>query len=145
MQSRVANFSRNGRERESAEGDPTAWGINAYLSRYGNQHLNDNECLRAALKELSYSASSQFENVLRRCRLHLVYSPGGSLTDISVHVWTEGDMLYIKALDRDQVQHIYEKSCHCFSWAWELGDCKIERLVGKNKQCGGQDITDIFA
>lgn len=56
---------------------PNSFGINAYLSSYGNQHLNDNECLRAALKELSYSAHSPFETLLRCCRSHLVYSLGG--------------------------------------------------------------------
>lgn len=89
-------------------------GINAYLSRYGKQHRNDNECLRTALKELSYSASSQFETRLGRCRFHLVYSVGGILTDISVHLGTEGVMLCIKAVDRDQVQHIYEKKLSLF-------------------------------
>lgn len=40
---------------------PNSFGVNAYLSTYGNQHLNDNECLRAAKKELSCSACSPFE------------------------------------------------------------------------------------
>lgn len=37
-------------------------------------------------------------------------------------------MLYIKALDRDQVQYIYKKkSCHSlFLWQREHGDCKFE-------------------
>lgn len=38
-------------EREKAKGE--SFGINADLSSYGNQHLNDNECLRAPLKDLS--------------------------------------------------------------------------------------------
>ncbi len=78
-------------------------GINAYLSRYGNQHLNDNECLRTALMELSYTASSQFETLLQHCRFHVVYSLGGHFNR---HF---GASLNIKALDRDQVQYIYEK------------------------------------
>ena len=75
-------FARNGsegvweRERECWR-RPNSLGINAYLSRYGKQHLNDNECLRAALKDLSYSASSQFATPLWHCRFHLVYPPGG--------------------------------------------------------------------
>lgn len=63
--------------RDKALRRPNSLGINAYLSRYGNRHLNDNECLRATLTELSNSASSQFETALRRCRFHLVYSLGG--------------------------------------------------------------------
>lgn len=78
-------FTHDGKEkRECTEGGLTALGINAYLSRYGNQHLNDNECLRVALKEPSYSASSQFETRLQHCRFHLVYPVGGHFNR---HFW----------------------------------------------------------
>ncbi len=47
-------------------------------------------------------------------------------------------MLYIKALDRDQVQHIYENVVIVFSRARELGNCKIERLWAKIKCVGAR-------
>lgn len=61
-------------------------------------------------------------------------------------------MLYIKALDRDQVQHIYEKKKRkkkvvtVFPVPENLEAVKLRGLWVKiNSVGGGQDITDIFA
>lgn len=48
--------------------------ISAYLSSYAKQHLNYNECLRVALKEMSCSANSPFKMLLLHCRFPLFLS-----------------------------------------------------------------------
>lgn len=77
--------------------------LNADLSSFGKQHLNDNEYLKVALKKLSNSANSLFKVLRPHGSCHLVFSR------LSDGLRTDGDMFYPNAPVREQVRQVCQR------------------------------------